>query len=258
MRFVNTRGVVIDSLHVEGCNLIGANPSFLYNEISSINLRSVQLFDMGIDSGKGMTGTANLFQSWGDCQTRVETLDGRWHVNSATPYGYANMPFRLYQPAGDADQKPIFHLDHMYLQNYESTFDIDSTLPAATYGDMSEFGSYRWHRDRSRTEDGTTWAPSGSGNITLYGAHRHSRIRLWEAMTANRNVILSDKIAATGFGSTIPVEVGDTREITRDTSATGAFSVLVRNPANSATLATLATAGTSVRLVWSGTAWVLA
>ena len=258
MRFVNTRGVVIDSLHIEGCNLIGANPSAIYNEISSINLRSVQLFDMGIDSGKGMTGTANLFQSWGDCQTRVETLDGRWHVNAATPYGYANMPFRLYQPAGDADQKPIFHLDNMYLQNYESTFDIDSTLPAATFGDMSEFGSYRWNRSRSRTEDGTFWAISGTGNVTVYGAHRHSRVRIWEVLTANRNVILSDRLAPSGFGSTVPVEIGDTREILRESGATGGFSVLVRNPANTTTVATLASAGATVLLTWNGTAWVAA
>lgn len=255
---VNTRGLLIDSLHIEGCDMMGANPSVFYNEISTVNLRSVQLFDVAFESAK-LTGTPSIFSSWGSGQTHVENLDARFHVNPATTYGYANTRFRVHNPATDAGQKPNVKIKHLYVQGHTAGLDLDTTLPGGTFGEVYQLSDYDWDRSRSRTQNASLLVASNA-SIIMYGAHQHSQAVFNTAITADRKAILSNKLAPSGFGSTINCAVGDTREVSRLKECTGSFNVYVMDSADTTVLATLSVSASdqTIRLIFNGTTWVLA
>ena len=102
-------------------------------------------------------------------------------------------------------------------------------------------------------------APWGDADLTIY-PEPHGQFQEFTApLTANRTVIVSGRLDAPYVSDTVLSPLlsrGFRQRITRALTATGAFSLIVKNDAGT-TLSTLSSAGDWVDLFHNGTAWVV-
>ena len=95
----------------------------------------------------------------------------------------------------------------------------------------------------------------GNAAMTVYAQHRDAKVTQVGALTADRTLTLSNRIAGSGPGYVSTRPAGDIVHVHR--TGGGAFNLVVANQSGT-TLATFtgaASAGTELAFEWSGTAW---
>lgn len=258
LHLFDTFALSFDSVHFEGCKPNNFNPSFIKSTGSQAHIRSLYYYSNDLKSG-GYSGTASLIASDYDAALKVDVMACRF--DSSGTGNIANARFRTYLPggAGNTDgTRPILNISTARWDNHTAGMDLDSTLAGGTYGEIIRVGEYRFDKGRSRTVNAEIKAATGQGNVTAYGCHEHAKILIDSAITADRKVILHTKLAPSGFGSTVNRPVGDTVMVARSGNATGAFNILLRDQADTTTIATLSAVNTETRVIFDGTNFVTA
>jgi len=271
MRCRATPAQVFNSVHIEGCQLSGASPTVfdiianstpMKSLFNGIRLENVDIRSTG-GGGKvsGAGSAVSIFRISGGACFEANTV--HWFTGNtiaAGTYGTCDINLNLLIESGIVNGSfGQAAIRQFFISWSNSTFfttsgiDLDATLPRGIYGIVNAFSEYIYNRGRSQTRSASVYVPVADTNFTTYGVHRLARIRNNSPITADRKIIISDKIAASGIGSTSPREPGDPVLVFRDAGCTGAFNLLVRDNTDTNSIATLAAASTEAFVSWNGT-----
>jgi len=268
MRYQNTVGQVFESLHIEGCQLSGSSPTVF--ELNSSNsatktiFNSVRLEDVDIRStaaGGKITGPSTVSLIKNSNSGGAEFNGFNWFMNEAIgTYGTCDVDVTLHRVlpiTGSLEQIVIRQFTTSWTNTtffLTSGFEIDSTIPRDPYGIVTAFQEYVYNRGRSRTRGAAIWAPANV-DFTHWGVHTNARIAINWPITADRKIIVKNKIAKDFLLSTSDREIGDIVQIIRTSGATGAFNILVRNYDDLGTSVHVFPPGAGeVFVCWNGTA----
>jgi hypothetical protein len=172
-----------------------------------------------------------------------------------------NVPFSVYlrQPfATPPASRGGFSLDSFRTTTFESFLSIDDTLPSGTYGAFRMVDGYRavraWARCRS------TIISNPANNAVIYGSMGSEVSVIYNtALTGNLVLVLGTNMMASGAaGQNTARPVGDQIQVIRESSATGAFTITVKNATTGGTtLGTFSTSsfGTAQTFGFTGAAW---
>lgn len=258
MLIENCTNTIIDEIHIEGCHVSGANPVGIRSfSNTQTELRGVQFYGNEIVSADHTGTQFTLFSCGGSASMNVQGLEVR---NAGGSWGQIETNAYLFR-ADSATENSQFSLSNgrMPLTNVGNSSEIimewDPSLPAATYGRVVTIDKYDYRPERSKTLNAKINTPANA-DFTTYGAQGDLMIRCTVPITADRKIILSDKMAHTTPGSNVPRVPGDRVRVRRESNATGAFNILVRDQTDANTLATLSSVSTEEIFYWTGTTWV--
>ncbi|MFH7191236.1 hypothetical protein ACHWGL_30495, partial [Klebsiella pneumoniae] len=104
-----------------------------------------------------------------------------------------------------ADQTPSFKVKNARFGGYTATssvgIDLDASLPAATYGEVSAFKEFTYRENYSLVEGASVLGYAAQSAQTAYGCIRNSTFARNGSSTAAYNLKLSRYMRATGTGS---------------------------------------------------------
>lgn len=246
----------IACLHIEGNQLNNFDGRMMIATASRVNIGSVKMLDNWI-AAVNATGTPSLLRVYGNSNVSIDQFYARWNGSGYNAEAVASMAFQLYRDDSTiVGRKPLIGIGDFLASGNTGALSIDAntagTAPGSS-GAISSFQSYQFNKDRSRTVGATI--QMGNSNLTVYGVHRLAKVAASVALTANRTLTLSDKLAASGAGSTSTRMAGDIIEVHR--TGAGAFDLIVSDQAAAVlfTFTGAASAGTVKSFEWSGTAW---
>lgn len=243
--------------HWENCQLTGATPSFwnLASNIGVVNIVGGKTLDMTYNTGL-MSGTGRWFYIWD--QTPV-TITGHQIAHSGSPPLASNGQFQLfYQSSGVTPQVSIapftIHSLRIHERDYFGFMSIDSVLPRATFGDATYIEGYCSTDAYPRMTRSIIYDPPT--NMLVYGAMGRSiLVRYTQPLTGNLVLVLALPMMNTGSGSSTNRQTTDMVRVVRDSGATGAFTVTVRNATTGGTSLGTVAIGASLVASFNGTAW---
>ena len=248
-------GLIIDDLHIEGAQMRDWGGSFIHNDAGYIHIRNLRILNPWIAAANA-SGDPAIVSTYGDARTVIEHL----HMTCDGGSEYVqDMMMRIAKADGDPWKNPRIEVRGMALDGsgMTGTMRLDAGFPAIAPDGIGYIGGHRGYvhePTRSRTEGAKI--RMNNAPLTVYGQHRNSLVTLVPALTTNRDLVLSDKLTASGAGSTVPRVAGDIVRVHR--AGAGAFNLVVKDHA-AATLYTFvgaASAGTLKAFEWTGAAWV--
>jgi hypothetical protein len=251
-------GLVIGVLHLEGNKLNGFNAQLVGNASSFVKVGFAKYLNNWI--GASTSGVPTIYGSYDACKYQVEQQLLRWDGAGTHAEATCSVTTRMYtDDASVVGRIPQVELGQTEISGNTGTFDLDGTLPTATYGKVTKFSKYVYNRSRSTTE-GAVIENSGNADFTFRPVHRDAKVLLTGAITADRTLTAAKLWAASGFGSGVSPLPGQRLRVHRAGSATGAFNWLVKDSTNTNTLLTLAfnASGTEGEIVYGATEWVAA
>lgn len=259
MGFNNIQTVTFGAVHLEGNKFNGYAPAIINNSYSWVTMEGLQIYDPVFDSAT-VTGRPAIFSSYGIGALEVQSLDFRSDTWGDGRTGVVNMRFNLFTPTTMVGAEPTLIVNNAVFYGYSPVsggvgMDLDPSLPAATYGEVQAFKRYEYKGGFSRTNGARINLYSGNGTFTSYGAHRDAIIVLNTPITANRNIVLSDKLRASGMGSTVQRERGDTVTVYRTAAATGSFNLDVKQADGTTTAFAMPVGEAVKRFIWDGSTW---
>lgn len=225
----NAKGQVFNSLHLEGIKMTaGANPAFIRMISSEAIFNGLELFEPNVQAATGFTGTAALFNQYA--------------INHVTIDGFH---YRQQTVSNDVDWALFNHrtddTSSLNSGGFMSTFEVrnirtdgshrmvlDPTLPKTLMGSkyIGQAGRYTFNYGIGRSEQ-MVWDMAASGTETAYMCHRDQIIQLNLAIAADKTLVLSNKLAASGIGSTVQAPAGTVVVVRRGPGSTGAFNLKV-------------------------------
>jgi hypothetical protein len=235
--------IIINHCHFEGCQMAGTNESFL-STTGRVTFGSVTFLNCWI---AGSIGTPKLFHTYGGGFFDVGGLNLRWDGGSEQVCSTA---IYLANPDTSVGFKPVVEIRNAQFSGHTAAINLDPTLLGAAPGSagaISGFSLYSYDKTRSTTEGAVIEARNA--DITIYAAHKFAVVRSTQALTAARKVILSSNMAASGIGNVATRLAGDGVTVFRESSATGAFDLTVRNSADTVTSITLSSASTEGKAI---------
>lgn len=245
---------VFDGLHMEACSLTGASPYAMYLEGGAhilLDHPTIQNLDV---TSANFTGTARFAGLWSeDTLTMIQP----WFTWATPPNATLVIGF---QDTGNTPVAPrgTFSMTDARFDGADGFIDLDPTLPHATYGNVRHISGYMLGKIFPRAKASTVTNPAT--NFVLAGAMGSEVIVTYDApIGANRVLVLGGKMMnGTDKGNTLPRPAGDQVFVLRDSGATGATTITVKDSTTGGTtVGTFASgsAGTSQTFGWSGTAW---
>ncbi|MFC5067816.1 hypothetical protein [Flaviflagellibacter deserti] len=253
----NSPGIVFNSVHFERNKPTGANPSFVrvFTGISTPVFSGVQFFNNNIKVAYA-TNSCALFSVGGGSQATVNGLEIR-QDSISTNYGGVDRSVVLAKFDGDTavGNYESFKATKISVgsQNRAAGFDLDASLPSATYGVIGNCAEYTYRRGRSKTRGAVIHAVSGNTTQNVWGCHESPTVVVAGAITADKKILIKDRQAPSGFGSGAPTPAGSAITTHRTSAATGAFNVLIRDSGDLSTIETLASANTESLVVTNAT-----
>jgi len=251
----NQPGVIINSMHIEGIQYRASGGVTLINVAgtSDLHIKGLSVFECSIRSGDHPAGTPSVISTSVNGKITVDGLYLKFKAGDVDGGKNELMAIAVYNDAGGS----LTDMGRVTIRNIKGGANspgtggiiLDASLPLSPYGQVGEVEEYRLNYSRSAVRGAEVSV--SDANYTAYAAHQDIRIT-YGALTADRKVILSDKVASASPGNGIPRRVGDSVTISR---GTGAFNLDIRDAADATTIATLA-ASTVTRLWWTGSAWV--
>lgn len=251
-------GLLIDYMHVEGCQLTGGDPAVILASASRLQIGQLDLIDVWI-AGPAATGFAFILKT--DYQARVDinNLYPFWNNSGYNPEAVQTLTTQVHKPlnAATPGSQNAVRIRNMDKIGGTGTFHIDNLIQGAAFGAAGYIGSfaeYKSNKTMSTTEGANI--VMGNANMTVYGQHREAKVTASVNLSAARTLTLSDKLRPSGAGAASVRRSGDLVEVHR--TGAGAFDLVVADHA-AATLYTFvgaASAGTSKTFEWTGSAWV--
>lgn len=234
--------LAVDHLHMEGNQLNGFDPYLVHVVQGYLHIGSMRALDNWIAAANA-TGTPRIFSAYDSSRIKCDQLTLRWSGGSEL---VASMTFALF---GDATsvvgRHPLVDIHHLDVSGNTGAMNLDSTLTAAAPGAAGAiygFNHYSFNKTRSNTEGAVIEVRNA--DLTVYAAHKSPQLRLKQAITAARKVIVSSNMAASGIGNVPTRLAGEVVNAVRESGATGAFDWTIRNSADAVTIITLSTANT--------------
>lgn len=251
----NFPGLVINSLHIEKCKPTGTNAAFIrvYNGVTNPVFNGVELYNNNIKVAYA-TSTCSIFSTGGAAQVVCNGLEIR-QDSTGTNYGGVDRSVLLHrsdETVGSYDQCKVTNIS-IGSQNRTAGFDMDASLPNGTYGVISNCAEYEYVKGRSRTRGAQIMAVSGNTSQIIYACHEDPIVIVAGAITAQKKIIISDKVGHASPGNTL-VRRAMLIRVNRTSAATGAFNVDIRDAGDTTTVASLASANTETKVEWSGSA----
>jgi hypothetical protein len=246
-----------DIIHFEGVRVNNFDGRCVMAAASRVHIASLKMLDTWIGTAN-TSGVPAIFRSFGNAVYKVGNCYLFWNGSGYNAEAVADRAFSLFrEDTSQIGRSVNVDINNLAVLGNTAAFSFDTTLTGAAPGAAGAiYGAkkYTSSKTRSRTEGAIIEARNA--DLTVYGAHRSPQVRLKQALTADRKVILSNNMAASGIGN-VPVRLaGDEVNAVRESGATGAFNWLIRDSADAVTIATLGTANTESSAILDTTgAW---
>lgn len=238
----DSQGLVISQMYFEGNQLNGFDPAMIHNVFGYMVIGTMRSLDTWIASANA-SGNPRILSSYADCRVEVSQMTLSWSGGSER---VASMAFRLYgDDASVVGRSPYVSVGDLKVEGNTGAFSLDANTTGAAPGSagaIAGLSSYEFNKTRSRTEG--VLLEMRNADMTIYAQHRFPQVRLTQAITADRKLILSSSNNASGIGNVATRSAGDVINVWRQSGATGAFNLNVRNAADDATIFALTAANT--------------
>lgn len=244
--FINQGGFTLISPHFENVVMIGANPVFfsMANPRSGVTIIGGNTVSLQLNSSN-MTGTATWVSYYDEC---CFLSYGHKFIVNTSQLQTVNMPLQLFsQGAGETPSviKIDCKIDGLHIdRSYQGHVSIDATLARATYGDIEYVDGYNGAAVFPRCR--RTVIDDPPTNTVIYGAMGEQVIvRYNNVIGGNLVLVLGHFMTASGAGSATQRPLGDQVLVTRESAATGAFTITVKDATSGGTtISTVFTSGT--------------
>jgi hypothetical protein len=251
--FNDIRGVVINQLRLEGDRLVGANACAVGLTQSNVVMNRFDMFDVSILTGDVTGGAAAIFCAYDQSRLTVGGVSWQWAQFGAGNGGDATNAFVAFSggvgTSGNTRQRIEIH--NAFLQgNVSGTFSFDANTPQIN--NVIAWEEYNYNPAISSVRGCKIVPPSGTTAFSIGGWCTRPEITVDAALTANLTITWLDTWLGSGIGLQLPTPSPDILTLARDTNATGAFSVLLKNGAGT-TITTQATAGLFNQITRNGT-----
>lgn len=265
--FINGGNATFISCHFENHLFTGTNPvMWLLGQWPNCNVQVI--------GGQTLNPTFNSTQCSGTCTLVRAFDDGNFlsyghHIatNTSGPGFSTNTAFSVFDANSSGLTPHPFNRGVKRLDGFQTNYSgdndeaflsIESRLPVGTYGSVTQISGFEvgpvWSRaKRVILADPVT-------NLVVYGAMGAEAIVQYNnPLVANRTIVLGHNLTASGSaGQNTLRPVGDQVLIIRESTATGAFTITVKDGTTGGTTIgtfTTTSAGTAQTFGFSGTAW---
>ena len=253
----NQGNALFDCLHLEANTLTGANPYVMYLQGGSqVQMNRPTIQNTGVNTGN-FTGTARFAGFYSEERL---TIISPWFVQSSPPVTQNATLVIGFQDTGNTPVAPraIFSLEDARFEGMDGFVDIDPTLPHATYGNVRHLSGYMLPKIFPRAKASVITNPA-TGFVLAGAMGGEVMVKYDSPIAANLTLVLGGKMMnGTDKGNTLPRPPGDQVFVLRDSGATGAFTITVKDSTSGGTtIGTFASGsqGTLQTFGYSGTAW---
>jgi hypothetical protein len=250
------QSLTLMGLHVENCQLNAAGGCVIANVGSNINIIDMDLYDLQTASG---LGTCNVIYNSGSGEScTINGLRIGWDTYSDP--GLLS-PLTVFANGGNNDQNvniEMFGLvvgDDVFVNLAQTTL-WNGLYPLANNSEQYDVQVGSLTSDQVQVSTGL-YQPSISSTYTHYGCHEDATLMVPSTLSAATTITLSNKRKASGLGSSLATETGNTVRVRRLTG-TYADALTVKDGQSGTTLTTNTTDAVDYLYTFNGTNWVTA
>jgi hypothetical protein len=236
----NSPAIVFNSIHTERNILSGSNPALVrvYGATTNPVFNGFESYNNDFHAATPVTGSPSNFSTGAESSVLVHGYEER-HRSSGK--GSVDVALTMYRTDGGVGSKDKFEAHSAIINGVTTGFYLDANSASSTYGTVTGFGSYTYHRGAS-TCDECVLSPMGS-TLNVFGNFHHTKVVYSAPLTSNQTTAIFDRMANSGASANGVRPAGDSILLQRAAGATGSFNVTLLSP-TSKTLATLSAANT--------------
>lgn len=253
----NQGNALFDCFHLEANTLTGANPYVMYLQGGSqVQMNRPTIQNTGVNTAN-FTGTARFAGLYSEERL---TIVSPWFVQSSPPVTQNATMVIGFQDTGNTPNAPraIFTMTDARFEGMDGFVDLDSTLPHATYGNVRHISGWQLPKIFARAKSSVVTNPA-TGFVLAGALGSEVMVKYDSPIAANLVLVLGGKMMnGTDKGNTLARPSGDQVFVLRDSGATGAFTITVKDSTSGGTtIGTFASGsqGTTQTFGYSGTAW---
>lgn len=243
----NVKQYTFNSLHLEGCQLTGSFPAFIYLNSAEVSGQGWDLENCKMLSPSA-SGTPAIFNCNSASKAIINSMRLGW-LDTSLNDNNVNMNYRIPWSESSSTVGARLYIRNLYVEGGGSY----GTNPLIASGDapFPSGSNYVYNGTEQYFED-PYYLPAG--DFVVYGCYRNPYIRYSAALGADRNLTLSDRRGSAGWQNLSKVQTGATALVYRATG-TADHTLTIKNY-DGTTLATNTTSDTRYRFVFDGTNWV--
>lgn len=250
--------VKFTAFHAEGWLATTVGPTLIETVGSFVQFDNPSFYDIGLNTAD-TTAPVLLFGSFGAGAVTLQNP----YFSEPGPTVALNVPLTIF--GSDGPTPPTFQRSAMTITNlaadpsFDGFLQVDATLPVATYGTVRQISGYDGPTIYPMAKTAVIADPA-TGYILPGCFGQETTVFFDKVIAATTTIVLGPNyMLGSDKGSTIKIPVGHQVRVVRDSGATGAFNIIIKDStAGGSTIGTFTgtgSAGTTQTFGWNGTAW---